>query len=650
MFTKLKLVQQLSISFGAMIGLMVLLATISFFGLRSGYNDFVEYRGLARDSNLAGLVQSNLLSIRLHALKFLKEQNNENINDFKKRAKQLNEQLDIARTEIIEPGRSNLIKQSFDKVMAYEQGFSDVVDLYAKRDDIVKNQLDANGVVIRKNISEIIRTAYEDGDTDVTYFAAIVQEQLLLGRLYTSKFLVSNTQDDYLRAIAEFKEVMKSVKVLKDNIQSPKRIALLNEAATRLTTYQQGIDNVNDVINKRNNIITNVLNKVGPEIAEAYEEVKLSVKNDQDSLGPKVQSRSETTTTTIIVVSIAVVAVGVFFSWFISITIRKPIGGEPKDIEYIANRIADGDLTISFTKSGNETGIYKAMGEMVGTLRHIIDSLKHATTELIRSTKILDENTASSMQGAEHQMEQLNQAVLSMNEMAATVADITQSAQLAADAATNADDQTHTGKRVVDNTRNAINDLVDNTELVSNSIKNLENETESVGSILDVIRAIADQTNLLALNAAIEAARAGEQGRGFAVVADEVRSLASRTQKSTEEIQAMIHKLQSEAKTSVDQMNANLESARVTTEKANETNEALDSISNSVGTIRDMNMQIAGASEEQNVVTQQITDSVGQVNEMAVQTVAGAEKAAETARGLVEIAANLEGLVNRFKV
>lgn len=206
MFTKLKLVQQLSISFGTMIGLMVLLATISFFDLRSGYNDFVEYRGLARDSNLAGLVQSNLLSIRLHALKFLKEQNNENINDFNKRAKLLNEQLDIARTEIIEPGRAKLIEQSFDKVMAYEQGFSDVADLYAKRDDIVKNQLDANGVVIRKNISEIIRTAYEDGDTDVTYFAAIVQEQLLLGRLYTSKFLVSNTPDDYLRPSRNLKK------------------------------------------------------------------------------------------------------------------------------------------------------------------------------------------------------------------------------------------------------------------------------------------------------------------------------------------------------------------------------------------------------------------------------------------------------------
>ncbi|AIY66967.1 HAMP domain-containing methyl-accepting chemotaxis protein [Pseudoalteromonas piratica] len=650
MFTKLKLVQQLSISFGAMIGLMVLLSAISYFGLSRGYSNFVEYRELARDSNLAGAVQSELLEARLNALKFLKEENNENIELFNKRAEQLEQQLKLAKEEIVQPQRARLIRESYDKVETYKKGFKDVIALYQKRNDIVKTQLDQNGAKIRKNISQIIRSAYEDGDTDVTYFAALVQEQLLLGRLYTTKFLVTNTNQDYQRAIQEFKGLEQTINELDDNIQSIQRRALLDEARNSINLYVNGINNVYNVIIERNNTIKNVLNTVGPEISASLEEVKLSVKNDQNTLGPMVQSQSQNTTTTIIVVSVLVILVGSFLSWFITITIRKPIGGEPIDMEKIAKRIADGDLTMQFTNNGNESGIYKAMSEMVNTLRLIIDNLKSATNELTNSTAVLDQNTESSMQGAELQMEQLNQAVNSMNEMASTVADITQSAQLAADSANNADQQTLTGKNVVENTRDAISSLVSNIELVSNSIKNLESETESVGSILDVIRAIADQTNLLALNAAIEAARAGEQGRGFAVVADEVRSLASRTQQSTEEIQAMIHKLQNEAKTSVEQMNANLESARITTEKADKTNLALDSISESVGTIRDMNMQIAGASEEQNVVTQQITDSVTQVNEMAVQTVAGAEKAADTARGLVTIANNLQQLVNRFKV
>jgi len=650
MFTKLKLVQQLSISFGAMIGLMVLLSAISYFGLSRGYSNFVEYRELARDSNLAGAVQSELLEARLNALKFLKEENSENIELFNKRAEQLEQELKLAKEEIVQPERARLIRESYDKVETYKKGFKDVIALYQKRNDIVKTQLDQNGAKIRKNISQIIRSAYEDGDTDVTYFAALVQEQLLLGRLYTTKFLVTNTNQDYQRAIQEFNGLEQTINELDDNIQSIQRRALLDEARNSINLYVNGINNVYNVIIDRNNIIKNVLNTVGPEISASLEEVKLSVKNDQNILGPMVQSQSQNTTTTIIVVSVLVILVGSFLSWFITITIRKPIGGEPTDMEKIAKRIADGDLTMQFTNNGNESGIYKAMSEMVNTLRLIIDNLKSATNELTNSTAVLDQNTESSMQGAELQMEQLNQAVNSMNEMASTVADITQSAQLAADSANNADQQTLTGKNVVENTRDAISSLVSNIELVSNSIKNLESETESVGSILDVIRAIADQTNLLALNAAIEAARAGEQGRGFAVVADEVRSLASRTQQSTEEIQAMIHKLQNEAKTSVEQMNANLESARITTEKADKTNLALDSISESVGTIRDMNMQIAGASEEQNVVTQQITDSVTQVNEMAVQTVAGAEKAADTARGLVAIANNLQQLVNRFKV
>lgn len=650
MFKNLKLVQQLSISFGVMIGLIVLLAIIAFFSLNQGYSNFLKYKNLARDSNLASHASSNLLSVRLNALKFLKEQSPQSISDFNDRMLKLEEQMNLAKTEIQKPERARLITSSNQLITEYKNGFSQVVELFNKRNQIVKDQLDANGKVMRQNISEVIRTAYDDGDTDVTYFAAIVQEKLLLGRLYTTKFLVTNDRTDYQRAIDEFNELKPALEELRDNVQDLNRLSIIDKSVAYIDAYVTGIENINETINQRNNIINNVLNTVGPKVAEQLEQVKLSVKRDQETLGTDVQNASERASTIIISVSLLVIVIGAFFSWYITKIIRIPIGGEPSDIADIARKIADGDLTTRFTITGNETGIYLSMSEMVSTLREIIQNIQSATAELANSTHVLEQNTESSMRGAEDQMEQLNQTVTSMQEMATTVAEITQNAQLAADAATEADDQSLTGKKVVEDTRSAIQTLATNIENVSTSIKNLEVETESVGSILDVIRGIADQTNLLALNAAIEAARAGEQGRGFAVVADEVRSLASRTQQSTEEIQAMIHKLQTEAKSSVEQMTHNLENARITTEKAQQTDDALDAISGSVGTIKDMNLQIAGASEEQNVVTQQITDSVNQVNETAIETVSGAENTSSAARALVKIANNLELLVSRFKV
>ena len=237
-----------------------------------------------------------------------------------------------------------------------------------------------------------------------------------------------------------------------------------------------------------------------------------------------------------------------------------------------------------------------------------------------------------------------------MNEMTVTVDEVARSALSASDAANDASTNSVAGLAVVDEMNNSIGILVTNISNVSQVIHNLEQETESIGSILDVIRGIADQTNLLALNAAIEAARAGEQGRGFAVVADEVRNLASRTQQSTEEIQVMITKLQSEAKKSVQLMTSNTSDAEITASKTHDAHESLSAILVSVSVIHDMNSQIATAAEEQSHVAVEINRSVVQISDSSNKSYNETEQTSKLARELNIMAIQLDEIVSQFKL
>ncbi|MFT4926069.1 MAG: methyl-accepting chemotaxis protein, partial [Phenylobacterium sp.] len=234
-----------------------------------------------------------------------------------------------------------------------------------------------------------------------------------------------------------------------------------------------------------------------------------------------------------------------------------------------------------------------------------------------------------------------DQVAVAMNQMAGTVEEIAQSAANAADFALEASDEAKTGSQVIQRTIASINQLEDVITNTSTSLTELAREADNIGSILDVIRGIADQTNLLALNAAIEAARAGEQGRGFAVVADEVRNLAQRTQESTEQIHKLIERLQKgtrHAVTAMDQSRVFVESSM---SEAASSGEALDRILVTVAKINDMNTQIASASEEQNTTAEQINQNVVAVNQISHKSADNAETAVESTQALFQLAETL---------
>jgi methyl-accepting chemotaxis protein len=233
--------------------------------------------------------------------------------------------------------------------------------------------------------------------------------------------------------------------------------------------------------------------------------------------------------------------------------------------------------------------------------------------------------------------------------MAATSQEVARNTAAAANAARQADSETQAGREVVNQAIDAIDHLAQEVVSAADVIHRLEAESGKIGTVLDVIRGIAEQTNLLALNAAIEAARAGEQGRGFAVVADEVRTLATRTQESTQEIQKMIERLQTGAKSAVQVMEQGRSKAQVSVQQAARAGTSLDTIATAVSAISDMNAQIASAAEEQGAVAEEINRNITNISQIANQTASGAEQTATASAELAKLAARLQTHVGRFK-
>ena len=314
--------------------------------------------------------------------------------------------------------------------------------------------------------------------------------------------------------------------------------------------------------------------------------------------------------------------------------------------------IAEGDLTQEITVTSNdEIGVLQsAMQTTSSNLRDVLQMINGMAANLEQSANDMTSVSAETRNGIHNQQGSIQQVVTAMTEMASTVEEVARNANMAADSANNANQQAIEGQQVVDQTTTSIGQLASDVDNASTVIVNVQKDSEAIGSVLDVIRGIAEQTNLLALNAAIEAARAGEQGRGFAVVADEVRTLASRTQESTSEIQSMIERLQAGSKNAVNVMETSRVCAEETVTLAAKTGNSLRDITNAVSTINDMNIQIASAVEEQSAVTNDVNRNIVEINTIVDSSAEGSDKVMQSSETLNNLTVELNNLVGRFKL
>ncbi|WP_339512545.1 methyl-accepting chemotaxis protein [Pseudomonas sp. RL_15y_Pfl2_60] len=414
----------------------------------------------------------------------------------------------------------------------------------------------------------------------------------------------------------------------------------ITAALDALKVYQQAFYNYQQVLSQSESAEKTMLEK-----AQAVLSLVEAAKATEDSRMLDIRNQA---LLALIVMALAATVIGVLAALLITRSIVTPL----RQAVTFAEQIAEGNLSQDIASNrGDEVGqLMSAMQRMTLSLRELIGHIGGGVGQIAAAAEQLSAITAQTSSGVQEQKTETEQTATAMHEMAATVQEVAQNADQASVAAREADQEAQQGNQVVQQAVGQINSLAGEVEQSAQAIQALNLESERIGSVLEVIRSVAEQTNLLALNAAIEAARAGEQGRGFAVVADEVRALAQRAYSSTEEIETLIAGLQSMAKDAVTQMDSSLSLTQRTVVLAGQAGDALGRITQSVSTIEQMNHQIAAAAEEQSSVAENISESITRVRDIGEQSASASEQTAASSAELARLGVELQGLVKQFRV
>ncbi|WP_312243852.1 methyl-accepting chemotaxis protein [Stutzerimonas nitrititolerans] len=352
--------------------------------------------------------------------------------------------------------------------------------------------------------------------------------------------------------------------------------------------------------------------------------------------------------TALIVAGIAI-ALGLLVAALVARGIVRPIRVAVDAMRDIA--AGEGDLTRRLEEHGrNEVAeLGQAFNQFAEKVRRLVSEVAGSTSQVAAAAEEMSAITDEFNRDVAQQRHEIEQVATAMNEMTATVQDVARNAAQAAASAQAADREAQQGQQVVHETVSSIESVSVEVEHTASAIQRLEADSQSISAVLEVIRGVAEQTNLLALNAAIEAARAGEQGRGFAVVADEVRTLASRTQQSTLKIQQVIEQLQSGARNAAEVMHRGRAQVDSSVLQAQQAGSSLTSITSAVASISDMNTQIASAAEQQSAVSDEISQNVVNINQVADRVTESASQTAQASSQLAHLAAGLQSLVGQFK-
>ncbi|MBO2663614.1 MULTISPECIES: methyl-accepting chemotaxis protein [Shewanella] len=510
----------------------------------------------------------------------------------------------------------------------------DLMDLEQSQ-DTTEREIAASAAALDSNVTNVISTVYDLVATEErSKYEIIVKELSYIineaeAKLeYISRHGAGVIDADVLSEMnSELGKLSQHLKG-KNSIQAQKATQLELKASTQVALNQVETDkkNVNQAMGALSGAIETLTNEINAKTLASIDSASMQ---------------------TLLVVLVAIVV-----AIAVSIAVVKPLTASLNRINQALNILASGDLTHKLDDSGQDefAELSRNCNRLIDSLRGLIRGILDRSNQLAAAAEQTSAVTSQTTIGIQEQKSQVDQVATATTELSSSAQQVSHSADHALNQIKQADEEAQHMRMIAEENRRTIEALAEEVAKAGQVINKVHSDSDAIGSILDVIRGIAEQTNLLALNAAIEAARAGEQGRGFAVVADEVRNLASRTQESTQEIQQMIQVLQTGTQEAVAVMEQGRAQANSCVAKTEQANQALEAISESVHQAFDAGTQIANAAQEQNLVSQQVSEKLEHIALISEETASGADQTAQSSHQVAQLAEELQASVGEFKV
>ena len=540
------------------------------------------------------------------------------------------------------PENLKLLNEQKDTITAYRQSLNKMREAYRNGNaarQTMGERADAAGLVIAA-LDRSVRQMPESSERFAQYEAVNhAKEEFQVARYEVRGYTGNVNPDTEARAEAQIESAINGLKGLK-NVFGEAQQAELTALENALGAYRTALQaykaaNANIVLARQEMTVQ------GADIvshSEALYNIQLQ-RRDAES----VQARSLQLISTVLALLVGIIA---------ALVIARQITRPLQETLAVVERIASGDLShnIQVTRRDELGVLQQGIQRMGSTLRELISGIRDGVTQIASAAEELSAVTEQTSAGVNSQKIETDQVATAMHEMTATVQEVARNAEQASQAASTADGQAREGDKVVAEAIAQIERLADEVARSTDAMAHLQQESNKIGSVMDVIKAVAEQTNLLALNAAIEAARAGEAGRGFAVVADEVRGLAQRTQKSTEEIEGLVAGLQNGTQQVATVMNNSRSLTDSSVELTRKAGVSLENITRTVSNIQSMNQQIAAAAEQQSAVAEEISRSIVNVRDVSEQTATASDETAKSSVELARLGSQLQQMVSHFRV